>query len=154
MQTRSYRIVGDADSRVVWNEYIDCSELQIDDANQGYRWSVFWKVLYLCFNNSSCEFTKKQICDSAEYIERGWKYHHSSLFQKWSSFSMFSSIKKHMVLKFVKSWNLLFTLSFTTFDPQYQLGLLIFKMQKLKTWKTAICDSAKEFECAMKDLQW
>ena len=28
------------------------------EMRQGYRWSVFWNVLYLCFNNSSCGLTK------------------------------------------------------------------------------------------------
>ena len=43
--------------------------------------------------------------------------------------SVQATLRKTYSQKIVKSWNLLFALSFTTFDPQYQLGLLIFHLQ-------------------------
>ena len=43
----------------------------------------------MSFNNSTCGLPRKNICDLAEYIERGWKYHHSSLFQMKLVFHVF-----------------------------------------------------------------
>jgi hypothetical protein len=61
---------------------------------QRYRWSVFWKVLYLCFNNSSFGLTKTKIGDSAEYVERGKKFQRSWLFQMKLVFHVFITQKR------------------------------------------------------------
>ena len=55
---------------------------------------MFWNFLYLCFNNSSCGLTKKKICDSAENVERGKKYRHSSLLQMKLVFHVFITQKR------------------------------------------------------------
>ena len=74
-------------------------------------------------NNSSCEKTIKKNGYEEKSVERGRKRHDSR-------FPCFHhSRSKDFLFKIVKSCNLLFTLSFTTFHPQYQLGLLIFHVQ-------------------------
>ena len=57
--------------------------------------------------------------------QRGRKFNDSSLVQMSRvAFACFLHSKKDLLFKIVKSCNLLFTLSYTTFDPQYPLRLL------------------------------
>ena len=89
-----------------------------------------WKVLYVCFNDSNCAWSNnKKMCYRYRCRQGREVSRFFSLPNKASSFYMFSSLKNYTQSKFVKSWNLPFTRSFTTFDPQYQLGILIVQLQ-------------------------